>query len=112
MDRRHRVVLGATGADDELADPVRTVPDAQRVHRREAFVLVVVADERDVHAMAVQQLPERARMRLVVAVGTGRDKRVVHDRDGASARLLGERGPQPVEMAGGPRGADEGPGWG
>ncbi len=92
MDLGDRVVLRPAGPDHELADPVRPVPGAEGVHRREPLVQVIVADEREVDAVAIEELPERACVGLVVAVGTRGQQRVMHDRDAAP------RGPTREEM--------------
>jgi len=68
-------VLRPARSHDEPADPVRPVLDAERVHGSESLVDVVVADEREVDPGALQQLPERTGMHLVVTVRTGRRQR-------------------------------------
>ena len=74
------------GADDERADPV---------DRREALVVVVVAGEDDVGAPGGKRAPERCD-RLVGAVQTGAEARVVPVRERAAAGMGGEVGGEPA----------------
>jgi hypothetical protein len=88
-------VFRPAGSDHELADPVHAVPGAEGVHRREPLVLMIVADEREVDAVAIEEFPERACVGLVVAVGTRGQQRVMHDRDAAPRRLMREEMVEP-----------------
>src|SRR5439155_2136300 len=67
LRRARAVVRSPARADDELADALRTVERARDVQRREALVVVVVADEDDVRTVVVERVPE-PRDLLVVPV--------------------------------------------
>ena len=87
----------AAGADGERADAGR-VGGSDAVHRREAFVVVLVTVQHDVDTRVVQRVPRVRHRRDTGCVLAGAEPWVMPHRRRAHGRVRGEVAAQPREL--------------